>query len=110
MTRSPSQSGGSAASAAPAALTTDDLKQQVKRIRDSALEDVKHARDEAVASDSARMAGIVAGVIVVGLSLAYFAGARRSKRAADEAYRRLRESEQAEGLRLANALREIAGP
>jgi len=108
MTPTPSPKPPVAPLEAPA-LSTEDLKQQVKRIRDSALEDVKRTRDDIVESEQGRLVGIVAGVLVVGLSLAYFAGARRSKRAADAAYRRMRAAEQADAMRLAVALKELAG-
>lgn len=97
-----------AASETPASsLSTEDLKRQVLRIRDSALEDVKRTKDEIVQSDQARLAGIAAGVIVVGLSIAYFMGSSRARAAERRAWERRRQIEQDRAARMLIALEDL---
>ena len=62
-------------------ITVDDLKRRAARVRAAVATGAEATYKETIATQSARILMIGAGVVVVAIGLAYFAGSARSRRA-----------------------------
>lgn len=62
-------------------ITIDDIKHRVETVTDLAVSDAKELAGRVVTQDPGRTVLIVAGTVVLVVSLAYFLGARRGRRA-----------------------------
>ena len=61
-------------------ITVDDLKRRAERIRTAVSTGAEATYKETIATQSARILMIGAGVVVVAVGLAYFAGSARARR------------------------------
>lgn len=57
-------------------ITLEDVKHRAEAVANLAISDTKAAVSEVVRTDSVRRLAILAGVIIVAASVAYFAGTR----------------------------------
>ena len=62
-------------------VTVDDLKRRAERVRDAVVTGVNDTYEETIATQGARILAIGAGVVILAIGLAYFAGSARARRA-----------------------------
>ena len=61
-------------------VTVDDLKRRAERVRNAVVTGATDTYNETIATQSARILMIGAGVVVVAIGLAYFAGSAKARR------------------------------
>lgn len=62
-------------------ITLDDIKHRAQHVKDVTVTETKDAIGRVMAVDTSKQLLIAAGVVVAVVSLAYFMGARRGRRA-----------------------------
>jgi len=62
-------------------ITVDDLKRRAERVRNAVVTGANETYQETIATQSARILMIGAGVVVLAIGVAYFAGSARARRA-----------------------------
>ncbi|HET6352063.1 MAG TPA: hypothetical protein VFG89_08045 [Coriobacteriia bacterium] len=67
--------------AAEPRVTVDDLRHRAENFKTQAMEEAKSAANAVVAQEATKTILVVAGVVIVAASLAYFLGTRRGRAA-----------------------------
>jgi hypothetical protein len=64
-------------------VTVDDLKRRAERVRDAVVTGTQATYKETLSTQGARILVIGAGVVVLAIGLAYFAGSARARRVSE---------------------------